>query len=105
MTNPWILLFAAGLLEIVWAGAMKASDGFTKPVPSILTGVAVCASFWLLSAAMRNLPLGTSYGVWVGIGVVGTGILGMVMFGEDVTPLRIAGVILIVAGIAALKLA
>ncbi|GAA6176366.1 DMT family transporter [Sulfitobacter pacificus] len=105
MTSPWILLFVAALLEVVWATSMKASDGFTRIGPSILTGIAAFASFWLLAAAMKDLPLGTAYAVWVGIGAVGAAIMGMVMFGDAATPIRIAGIALIVAGIAALKLA
>lgn len=105
MTNAWIILFAAGAFEIVWAGAMKASDGFTKIGPSILTGVTAFISFWLLAMAMKSLPLGTAYAVWVGIGAVGAAVLGMTAFGEAVTPLRIGGIALITAGIMALKLA
>ena len=103
--NPWIVLFAAGLFEVVWATSMKASDGFTKIGPSIVTGVTAFISFWLLAYAMKSLPLGTAYAVWVGIGVIGAAVLGVAMFGEAVTPLRVAGIILIAAGIAALKLA
>lgn len=105
MTSPWALLALAGLLEVVWATSMKASDGFTRIGPSILTGVAAFASFWLLAAAMKNLPLGTAYAVWVGIGVVGAAAAGMVMFSDPATPQRLVGIGLIIAGIAALKLA
>lgn len=103
--NPWIILLIAGLFEIVWAASMKASDGFTNTVPSIITGVAAFISFWLLAMAMKDLPLGTAYGVWVGIGAIGAAIVGIVMFGDAVTPLRIAGIALVTAGIIALKLA
>jgi quaternary ammonium compound-resistance protein SugE len=103
--NPWLLLIAAGLFEIVWATAMKASNGFTVLMPSIVTLVAMIISFGLLALAMRDLPLGTAYGVWVGIGAVGAAILGITMFGDAVTPLRIAGIALVTAGIVALKLA
>jgi len=103
--TAWIYLVIAGALEVVWATSMKASDGFTKPLPSVITGVTAFASFWLLAAAMKQLPLGTAYAVWVGIGVVGAAILGIVMFGESLSPLRLCGIGLIIAGIAALKLA
>ncbi|QUJ75875.1 multidrug efflux SMR transporter [Sulfitobacter albidus] len=103
--NPWLILALAGLLEIVWAASMKASDGFTKIGPSVLTGVAAFLSFWLLGLAMKSLPLGTAYAVWVGIGALGAAVLGIAMFGEAATPLRLAGIALIAAGIACLKLA
>lgn len=103
--NPWIILVIAGLFEVVWAVAMKASNGFTNTVPSIITGVAAFISFWLLALAMKELPLGTAYVVWVGIGAIGAAILGIVMFGDSITPLRIAGITLVAAGIAALKFA
>lgn len=101
----WILLAIAGLLEVVWATAMKASNGFTHTGYSILTGVTAFASFWLLAIAMKHLPLGTAYVVWVGIGGIGTALLGIILFGDEVTPLRIGGIALIAAGIAALKFA
>lgn len=101
--NPWIILLVAGLFEVIWAVSMKASNGFTNTVPSIITGVAAFVSFWLLAMAMKELPLGTAYVVWVGIGAIGAALLGIVMFGETVTPLRIAGILLVAAGIAALK--
>ena len=105
MSTPWMLLIAAGVFEIIWAGAMKASDGFTRVGPSVLTGVAAFISFWLLAAAMKDLPLGTAYAVWVGIGAVGAALVGIMLFGDAVAPLRIGGIALIAAGIAALKLA
>jgi quaternary ammonium compound-resistance protein SugE len=105
MTNAWMFLLAAGLLEIFWAATMKASDGFTRIGPSIATGVAAFISFWLLAMAMKDLPLGTAYAVWVGIGAIGAALVGIAVFGEAVTPLRIAGIAMIAAGIAALKLA
>ena len=103
--NPWIILVIAGLFEIVWATSMKASNGFTNTAPSIITGIAAFISFWLLAMAMKELPLGTAYVVWVGIGALGAAILGIVMFGDSITPLRITGIALIAAGIAALKFA
>ena len=100
----WILLFIAGLLEVVWAFAMKQSHGFTKLVPSVITIGTMIASFGLLSVAMKTLPLGTAYAIWTGIGTIGTAILGIILFGEPATVLRLACVGLIVAGIVGLKL-
>lgn len=101
----WLQLLLAGLLEIVWAAAMKQSAGFTRPWPTAVMAAAMIASFWLLALATRSLPLGTAYGVWVGIGAVGAFVVGAVLFAEPVTPLRVIAVGLIVAGIAAMKLA
>ncbi|ABA77921.1 QacE family quaternary ammonium compound efflux SMR transporter [Rhodobacter sphaeroides] len=103
--TPWLLVLVAGLMETGWALGLKYSDGFTRPVPSVLTLVGAVASFWLLSLAMKSLPVGTAYAVWVGIGAVGTALLAMALFGEPASPLRIAGIGLILAGIIALKLA
>jgi quaternary ammonium compound-resistance protein SugE len=103
--NPWLMLVIAGLLECGWAIGLKYTEGFSRPVPSVLTGIAVVGSFWLLSAALKELPVGTAYAVWVGIGAVGTAILAVILFGEPVNALRVAGIGLIVAGIAALKFA
>jgi quaternary ammonium compound-resistance protein SugE len=105
MLNPWIILLIAGLFEVVWATSLKASDGFTKLGPSMITGVAAVISFWLLGTAMKELPLGTAYAVWVGIGAVGAAILGIVMFGDAATPLRLGGIAVIALGIAMLKFA
>ncbi|RJE82437.1 DMT family transporter [Paracoccus onubensis] len=102
---PWITLTIAGLLEIVWATAMKQSDGFTKPWPTIVMLVGMVASFWLLAVAMRELPLGTAYMVWTGIGAVGSFILGIILMGDPVTPLRLLAAGLIVAGIMTMKIA
>lgn len=102
---PWILLLLAGLLEIVWAAALKASDGFTHPGYATLTAVSAAASFWLLGLAMRNLPLGTAYSVWVGIGAAGAVVFGIVWFGDPATPLRLAALGMILGGVALLKLA
>jgi len=101
--NPWITLTIAGLLEIGWAIGLKYADGFTKPVPSALTIVAMVASMWLLAQAARTLPIGTAYAVWTGIGAVGTAILGMALFGEPRTAVRLTCIVLIVAGIVGLK--
>lgn len=100
----WVLLIIAGLLETVWAMSMKLSEGFTRPLPSAVTAVAAAASFWLLAMAMRGLPLGVAYPIWVGIGAVGSVVVGAVLLGEGVTPLRVGSLLLIVAGIAGLSL-
>jgi quaternary ammonium compound-resistance protein SugE len=99
----WLYLILAGLLEVVWAIGLKRTEGFTKLGPSLLTIGAMVSSFYLLSIAMRTLPLGTAYGVWVGIGAVGAAIAGMVLFKEPVTVLRVVSVVLVVAGIVGLK--
>lgn len=101
----WLLLTVSGALEVVWASALKASEGFSKPLYSVIVAVAAFASFWLLAWAMKSLPLGTAYPVWVGIGAVGSFIVGIVAFGEAASPLRLASAALIVIGIAGLKLA
>ena len=101
----WIYLLFAGLLEIVWAYYMKLSEGFTKPGPTAITLVAMVASFCLLALAMRSLPLGTSYMVWTGIGAVGAFILGIVMLGETVSPMRLFAAALIVSGLVMMKAA
>ena len=103
--NPWLIVLIAGLIETCWAIGLKYSDGFTRFWPSLGTLIGVIASFWMLSLAMKDLPVGTAYAVWVGIGAVGTAILAVILFGEPVSPLRVAGILLIVAGIAALKFA
>lgn len=103
--NPWWLLLAAGILEVVWALAMKASDGFTKPLMTTITFVGAAASFWLLGLALKALPVGTAYAVWTGIGAVGAAVFGIIWFGEAITLLRIGSILLILAGIAGLKLA
>ncbi|SEN13449.1 quaternary ammonium compound-resistance protein SugE [Pseudorhodobacter antarcticus] len=103
--GAWPALVLAGLLEIGWALGLKYSDGFTKLVPSVLTVLGALASFWLLSHAMKTLPVGTAYAVWVGIGTVGTATLAVFLFNEPVNVMRVAGICLIVAGIVALKLA
>lgn len=99
----WALLVVAGVLEVVWALGLKYSDGFTRPVPSVIVVAGAAASFWLLSLAMRVLPAGTAYAVWVGIGAAGTAVLGMVLLGEPATAARLACIVLIVAGVLGLK--
>ncbi|WP_431298015.1 DMT family transporter [Tabrizicola sp. BL-A-41-H6] len=105
MTSPWLLIVIAGLLETGWALGLKYSEGFSKPIPSALTVIGALASFYLLSVAMRDIPVGTAYAVWVGIGAVGTAVAAVILFGEPVSALRIAGILLIIGGIVALKLA
>lgn len=100
----WIYLFIAGLLEIVWAFSMKASHGFTRITPSIVTIIAMIASFALLAYAMRFLPLGTAYMVWTGIGAAGAFVVGIVFLGESVSPMRIAAACLVLSGIVLMKL-
>jgi quaternary ammonium compound-resistance protein SugE len=99
------MVVLAGILECVWALGLKYSDGFTRLWPSVITAVAVTGSFVLLSMAMRTLPIGTAYAVWVGIGAVGTASAAVFLFQEPINATRIAGIGLVVAGIAALKLA
>lgn len=100
----WIILFVAGLLEIAWAIGLKFTEGFTRPLPTVLTVLAIVASMGLLGVAVRTLPVGTAYAVWTGIGAIGTAILGMILFREPVTAARIACLLLIVAGIVGLKI-
>jgi quaternary ammonium compound-resistance protein SugE len=101
----WIMLFFAGLLEIVWASAMKLSHGFTRPLASVVTVAAMIGSFTLLALAMRQLPLGTAYMIWTGIGAVGAFVVGIVLLGEAVSPIRLTAAALILAGIVLMKLA
>ncbi len=100
----WVYLFIAGLFEVVWAIGIKYTQGWTRLLPAILTVLSMIASFYFLSLALKQLPLGTSYAAWTGIGTVGTVILGMVLFREPADLLRILCIILIVAGIIGLKL-
>lgn len=101
---PWLWLTLAGLLEIVWAIGLKYTIGFTRPLPSIITVLAMIGSVYFLALAVRSIPIGTGYAVWTGIGAVGVAILGMILFDEPRTLLRIISILLIVAGIAGLKL-
>jgi quaternary ammonium compound-resistance protein SugE len=101
----WVYLLLAGLLEIVWAAAMKQSEGFTRLTPSVVTLTAMIASFGLLAIAMRSLPLGTAYMVWTGIGAVGAFAVGVLFLGEALTPLRGVAAVLILSGIIAMKAA
>lgn len=101
----WFILFLAGLLEVVWAVGLKYTEGFTRLTPSIITGVAMVASVVLLGLAMRTLPLGTAYAIWVGIGAAGTVIAGIFLFNEPTSLLRLGSVALIGLGVVGLKLA
>ena len=100
----WLWLTLAGLLEIIWAIGLKYTDGFTRLVPSVITVAAMIASVYFLALAVRTIPIGTGYAVWTGIGAVGTAILGMWLFDESRDTARIVCIVLIVAGIAGLKL-
>ncbi|WP_250451862.1 quaternary ammonium compound efflux SMR transporter SugE [Caballeronia sp. ATUFL_M2_KS44] len=100
----WILLFIAGVLEVAWAAGLKSSDGFTRLGPSVFTLVTAVGSFVLLAMAMRQLPLGTAYAVWTGIGAVGAFVFGIVFMGEAVSAARIVSALLIIAGLVGLKL-
>lgn len=101
----WFLLFVAGLFEVGWAIGLKYTEGFTRLWPSLGTAAAMLASLGLLGLAMKSLPVGTAYAVWVGVGAVGTVILGSVLFDEPLGTLRLVSVLLIVAGLVGLKLA
>lgn len=104
-SRAWLYVIIAGLFEMVWAIGLKYSEGFSKPAPSAITVFAMLASMWLLAQAIRVLPAGTGYAVWVGIGAVGTAMLGIVLLGESRQPLRLASIALIVVGIVGLKIA
>jgi quaternary ammonium compound-resistance protein SugE len=99
----WILLFIAGLLEVAWAAGLKSSEGFTRIGPSVFTIITALGSFVLLAMAMKQLPLGTAYAVWTGIGAVGAFIFGIVFMGEALSAARIVSAVLIVAGLVGLK--
>lgn len=100
----WIILILAGLFEIVWAVGLKYTHGFTRLMPSLVTVGGMLISFWLLAVAMKTLPLGTAYAVWVGIGTVGAFVVGIILFQESLSWLRVASVALIVLGLIGLKL-
>jgi len=100
----WIILLLAGLFEVAWAVGLKYTDGFTRPLPTLLTVSAIVISLTLLGLAMKELPLGTAYAIWTGIGAMGTVITGVILFGEALTSLRVASVLLIVCGLIGLKI-
>jgi quaternary ammonium compound-resistance protein SugE len=104
MSMAWIFLFLAGLLEVGWAVGLKYTEGFTRPLPTALTVASMVVSLGLLGLALKNLPIGTAYAIWTGIGAVGTAILGIVLFGESAAIARLLCILLIVAGIIGLKL-
>jgi len=99
----WIILFCAGLFEVGWAVGLKYTDGFTRPLPTVLTVAAMAISLGLLGLAMKELPLGTAYAIWTGVGAVGTVIAGIILFGESMALIRLASVALIVTGLIGLK--
>ena len=101
----WGILFLVGLIEVAWAIGLKYSEGLTRLWPSVWTALAMALSVWLLGLALKSLPLGTAYSVWVGIGAVGTVVLGIVLFGESANAIRLISVTLIIGGIIGLKLA
>ncbi len=101
----WVILVIAGLFEVGWAIGLKYTDGFTRLWPTVWTAMAMIISLWLLGIAMKSLPVGTAYAVWVGVGAVGTVVLGIVLLGESANVARLISVVLIVAGIVGLKLA
>lgn len=101
----WLYLIVAGILEVVWAYAMKLSNGFSRPVPTTVTIVTMIASFWLLALAMRTIPLGTSYTIWTGIGAIGAFLIGITVLDEAANPLRIAAAVLITLGLVLMKVA
>ena len=100
----WIYLIVAGLLEVAWAVGLKYTEGWSRLMPSLITGTLMIASFYFLSLAIKDLPIGTAYAIWTGIGTVGAAILGMFLFGEPRDLPRILCILMIVVGIAGLKL-
>lgn len=103
--NPWVIVAIAGVMETGWALGLKYSEGFTRLWPSVATIVLALGSFYLLSVAMKSLPVGTAYAVWVGIGAIGTAVAAVFLFQEPVNLMRVLGILLILAGILALKFA
>ncbi|MGB3502558.1 MAG: quaternary ammonium compound efflux SMR transporter SugE [Mesorhizobium sp.] len=100
----WFYLVIAGVFEIGWAVGLKYTDGFSKPLPTVLTVGAMAISLWMLGLALKDLPIGTAYAIWTGIGTVGTALLGIWLFGDPATVLRLLCIALIVSGIIGLKL-
>jgi quaternary ammonium compound-resistance protein SugE len=100
----WVYLIVAGLFEIGWATGLKYTDGFTRLWPSLWTGISMAVSIWLLAVALKTIPIGTGYAVWTGIGAAGTALAGMVLFDESREVIRIASIVVIMAGIVGLKL-
>jgi len=100
----WVLVGLAGLAEMAWVIGLKYSDGFSKPIPSLITVIALAVSMLLLGWAVKTLPIGAAYAVWTGIGAAGAAIAGLILFGESANPVRLFCIVLIVAGVAGLKL-
>jgi quaternary ammonium compound-resistance protein SugE len=100
----WFILFIAGLFEVVWAVGIKYTEGWSKPLPAVLTVLAMIASFYLLSVALKHIPMGTAYAVWTGIGTIGTVIYGIVFFKEPSDVLRMVCILLIICGIVGLRI-
>lgn len=100
----WLLLVIGGIFEVGWAIGLKYSEGFTRVWPTLWTALAMLISLWLLGLAMKSLPVGTAYSVWVGVGAIGTVVLGIVLFGEAVNAVRLASIALIIVGIVGLRL-
>ena len=100
----WVYLGLAGLLEVVWAVALKASDGFTRWLPGVIMAVGIATSFWFLSRAFREIPMGTAYAVWTGIGAAGVALLGMLFYDEPASLARVGFLALILIGIVGLKI-
>lgn len=101
----WTILIIAGLFEVCWAIGLKYTEGFTRLWPSVWTVLSMIISLWMLGVAMKSLPVGTAYAIWVGVGAVGTAIFGIILLGESASVLRLISLGLIVAGIVGLKLA
>ncbi|PKL90542.1 MAG: quaternary ammonium compound-resistance protein SugE [Candidatus Goldiibacteriota bacterium HGW-Goldbacteria-1] len=101
----WIILFIAGIFETAWALTLKYTQGFTKPMFSVITVIFMVISFFLLSYALKTIPVGTAYAVWTGIGALGVAIIGIVFLAEPVNAMRIISLLLVVAGVAGLRLA
>ncbi|MEO6593667.1 MAG: multidrug efflux SMR transporter [Planctomycetota bacterium] len=101
---PWLILSIAGLLEVCWAVGIKYTAGFTRPWPTTFVAITLASSMWLLAVAARDLPIGTAYAVWVGIGAFGTALCGIVLFAEPVTAARVGFLLLLLVAILGLKL-
>lgn len=104
ITMAWVVLIIAGLFEICWAVGLKFSEGFTKLYPSVFTLITLAISMYLLARASHVLPIGTAYGVWVGVGALGTAVLGIVLFQESVSPMRLLFLVMLLVSIIGLKL-
>lgn len=101
---PWFFLFIAGIFEVVWAVGIKYTDGWTRLWPAVFTLLAMAASFYLLSMALKNIPMGTAYAVWTGIGTIGTVVYGIIFFKEPTDIFRIVCILLIISGIVGLRI-